>query len=217
MYKKISLFTMIFSIIFVSIIPNFAVAETNNKNSNKLDITSVNNLEEILKNKNLSKKDILQESYKMSDGTGIINLKDSKNDIYYNFYVENKKITYFSTQSKLSNGNALFKLFDINDNFLYSSEANQNGEIIKEQTAMDRDQTAFRSNLSGTQKAALKWACIFSSKVSCATAAAGVAAGGTLMGPWGAVITGGTAASACELLFTTLVEKYGGKDAACSL
>lgn len=38
-----------------------------------------------------------------------------------------------------------------------------------------------------------------------------------ISGPWGAAITGSAAGSACEMLFTTLVEEYGNKAKACSV
>lgn len=107
-----------------------------------------------------------------------------------------------------------FKLFSVSGDELYNSVIDKNGQQVSESTPAADNNTAFRS--SGVNKAAVAYACMFASKMACVGAAAGVAGAGMVMGPWGAAITGSTAATACETLFTTLVEKYGSKSKACS-
>lgn len=98
----------------------------------------------------------------------------------------------------------------MNGEIIYTSVVDENGQEVSESTPAAND-TKVRE-YGNVNKAALAWACLFSSKVACV----GAAGGAMLIGPWGAAITGSVAGSACEMLFITLVEKYGGKDASCS-
>ncbi|MCS4485781.1 hypothetical protein [Staphylococcus americanisciuri] len=138
--------------------------------------------------------------------------KRTSNGVYYNYYLEGNKIEYYSIQNKLSNGNSTFTLYDINDNYILKSEANNNGDIVNESTAVDNGVTTYAIN-----NAALKWACIFSSYSACIEVSLGAGAAGAMVsGPFG-VATGFAGGAACRHIFQTAVEKYGGKDAACKL
>lgn len=94
----------------------------------------------------------MNNNYKVKkDNVGFINAKD-ENGVYYNYYLEGNKIEYYSIQKKLSNGNSTFNLYDINNNYILKSEANNNGDIVNESTAVDNGVTTYAIN-----KAALKW------------------------------------------------------------
>ncbi|WP_241964989.1 hypothetical protein [Staphylococcus simulans] len=92
------------------------------------------------------------------------------------------------------------------------SEANNNGDIVNESKAVDNGVTTYAIN-----KAALKWACIFSSYSACIGVSLGTGpAGAMVSGPFGAA-TGFAGGAACRYIFQTAVEKFGGKDAACKV
>ncbi|MGX0297697.1 hypothetical protein [Staphylococcus epidermidis] len=184
-----------------------------NKNDvEKVNLNQVQNLDVTLENHNLTRENLLNNNYKVKkDNVGFINAKD-KNNVYYNFYLEGNKIEYYSIQKKLANGNSTFTLYDINGNYILKSEANNNGDIVKENTAVDNGVTTYAIN-----KAALKWACIFSSYSACIGVSLGAGAAGSMVsGPFGAA-TGFAGGAACRYVFQTAVEKYGGKDAACKI
>lgn len=219
MLKKSGLLILVLSLLVSAFIPFNSLSEAKEQDeqvkTEKLDLSSVKNLDEVLKNLNLSKNDVLDESYRIpSDNTAIVNVEDKDNSSFYNLYVEGDKITSYSTQQSVNNNKAEFNLYDMNGEIIYTSVVDENGQEVSESTPAANDTKVRESG--NVNKAALAWACLFSSKVACVGAAAGVAGGAMLIGPWGAAITGSAAGSACEMLFTTLVEKYGGKDAACS-
>ncbi|WP_240622414.1 hypothetical protein [Staphylococcus lutrae] len=90
----------------------------------------------------------------------------------------------------------------------------QKGEIVEEKSIDDKS-TYYRS--ANVNKAAPRWACVFSSYTACVGVALGAGAAGSLVsGPFGAA-AGFTGGFACRYVFQTAVEKYGGKDAACKI
>lgn len=199
-------------------IPFNAQAKTEEEvvQTEKLDLSSVTNLNEVLTNLDLSKDEVLEKSFRIpSDNTAIVNVKDNESDTYYNLFVEGNEITSYSKQKELENSNSEFELYDLNGTALYNSVVDKNGQEVSESTPAADDGVV--KEASGPSRAAIAWACLFASKMSC-VAAAGAAAGvGMISGPWGAAITGSAAGSACEMLFTTLVEEYGNKAKACSV
>ncbi|MFW3591230.1 hypothetical protein ACN9U3_10295 [Staphylococcus caprae] len=182
------------------------------KDVKKINTNNVKNLDSVLQKHNLKRSNLLDNNYKVKkDNVGFMNAKDNKGT-YYNFYLEGNKIEYYSIQKKLSNGNSTFTLYDINDNFILKSEANQKGDIVKENTAVDNGTTTYAIN-----KAAFKWACIFSSYSACIGVSLGAGAAGSMVsGPFGAA-TGFAGGAACRYIFQTAVEKFGSKKAACKV
>ncbi|MCQ9299530.1 hypothetical protein NQ043_00010 [Staphylococcus hyicus] len=178
----------------------------------KVNLNKVENLDIVLKKVGQDKSTILPNSYNLKGkNIGFINIKGNDGK-YYNFYLEKNYITYYSVQYKKGNGNAVFELRDNNKNFVLSSEVNKDGKIVSEKT-IDDLKSNYRS--ANVNKAALKWACIFSSYAACVGVAASVGAAGSLVsGPFGAA-AGFAGGLACRVVFQTAVEKYGGKKAAC--
>lgn len=220
MLKKSIVFILSALVIFTTVFSPNTNAESNSKSQltdddlEKIDLNKVENLDSALSNLNLSRDNLLDNNNRVKgENSGFINAKDS-NDTYYNFYLKGNTIDYYSVQKKESNSNATFELYDMNNNSLLNSEINQNGEVVKESTSQG-DSTAFRS--SGINKAAFKWACIFSSYVACVGVAGAAGAAGTLVsGPFGAA-AGFAGGGACRYIFQTAVDKYGSKEKACSV
>lgn len=181
----------------------------------KINLNDVTNLDSTLSNLGLSKDTLLDNNNRVKgEKSGFINAKD-KNGVYYNFYLNENTIEYYSIQTKKDNGNATFELYDLNKNRLLNSEVKKNGELIKEQTEDQSTNGVTRE--AGINKAAFKWACIFSSYVACVGVAGAAGAGGALVsGPFGAA-AGFAGGAACRYIFQTAVDKYGSKEKACSV
>lgn len=170
-----------------------------------LDISDIKNLNDILGKLSQSDKDIYS-SYVLDEDveSGVINIYNSKEDQYYNLYVEGDLITYYSKQYYTEKDDVNFELYSITgDNYIrheFTSSVSKNtGEIEHVIGVNSVDPVAF------------KWACIFSSYISCAVAAG--ALGWVIGGPIGSA----AAAFACRYVFQTLVEKYGTKERACKI
>lgn len=220
MFKKSIVFILSFLVVITTVFSPNTNAESNSNSQlnkedlEKIDLDKVDNLDSALSNLNLNRDNLLDNNNRIKgENYGFINAKDS-NGTYYNFYLEGNTINYYSIQKKMDNSNSSFVLYDMNQNYLLDSEINQNGEVVEENVAQGNG-TAFRD--SGINKAAFKWACIFSSEVACVGVAAGAgAAGSVVSGPFGAA-AGFAGGSACKYIFRTAVEKYGSKDKACSI
>lgn len=229
MLKKSFLVFMAFLVgITSAILPNGSVANAQPQNDFILtedDLEAVNlseviNLDESLSNLNLSNDNLLDNNYRIKgENIGFINAKDNETGYYYNFYLENNEIKYYSIQKEAENGHATFELYDINNLFILSSEIDRNGNLIGEEINMEpqkQDGVQIMSS-SGINKAAFKWACIFSSYIACISIAIAAGAAGSLVsGPFGAA-AGFAGGAACRYLFQTAVDKYGSKDKACKI
>lgn len=104
MFKKSGIFFLVFSMILSVTIPFNAQAKTEEEvvQTEKLDLSSVTNLNEVLTNLDLSKDEVLEESFRIpSDNTAIVNVKDNESDTYYNLFVEGNEITSYSKQKEL--------------------------------------------------------------------------------------------------------------------
>lgn len=211
MFKKFFLVTMSLVMLFtfgISPSTNQANAAEDNIQLDILDVTTVTNLKEALSKYNLTMSDITS-SYSFEETQGVINLYDSLKDIYITFYVNNKVVEFQSIQKELKNGNVTFDLYTFNLEKAFSEEITSTGDLV--------DKGGISLYAKKPNKAALKWACIFSSYLACLGVAAAAGAAGTLVsGPFGAAagFAGGTA---CRYVFQTLVEKYGSKDQACKI
>ncbi|MCZ3622055.1 hypothetical protein [Lactobacillus mulieris] len=180
--------------------------------SKKLE--SIQNYKEIVKTLNL-KSDYLLSAYRIDDRStgktiGIINFFDSQNKIYYNFYVDSqRKIEYITAQKEnLDNtfNMALYQWTGVDFDTGFIQKIDSNGNFIEN----------FYTDRAKVNKIALGWACLFSSYLACMGASAAASAGGALIGgPWGATV-GVIGGAACKVLFQQLVQRFGGKNAACS-
>ncbi|MFW3528599.1 hypothetical protein [Staphylococcus caprae] len=158
--KKISLILIYCLVTFATLFSPVTQAEENKTSKNKVlnkddvervDLNQVQNRDATLKKHKLTQENLLNNNYKVKkDNVGFINAKD-ENGVYYNYYLEGNKIEYYSIQKKLSNENSTFTLYDINNNYILKSEANNNGDIVNESTAVDNGVTTYAIN-----KAALK-------------------------------------------------------------
>ncbi len=185
----------------------------------KIDLNLVVNLEYTLNKVGISRANLLNNNYRINkDNVGFINAKDN-NDIYYNFYLVGNEIRYYSIQQTKVNGNVTFDLYDLSKNHLLYSELDQNGNKVNEKVydLNDNGYSSFRSKSTGINKAAFKWACIFSSYLACMGVAGAIgAAGGLVSGPFG-LAAGFVGGGACRYIFQTAVEKYGSKERACKI
>ncbi|WP_017795149.1 hypothetical protein [Oceanobacillus kimchii] len=227
MFKKLIITFMIVLVSITTVLPNVSAATKQNDDLidfddlEEVDLTTVTNLDEALGNVGITRDNLLDNNYKViSENVSFINAKNTENNRYYNFYLEGNEIKYYSVQAEKDNGNATFELYDMSNIFILSSEVDKYGNVVKEETYMDRhpenDGIQLLSS-SGINKAAFKWACIFSSYIAClAVAAAAGAAGALVSGPFG-VAAGFAGGNACRYLFQTAVDKYGGKDKACKV
>ncbi|MGN9866689.1 hypothetical protein [Bacillus swezeyi] len=171
-----------------------------------VNLKHITNLDETLTKYNLKSSNITSTYSFKNEDTGIINLYDEESDNYVNFYIMNNKIEFQSVQKKLNDGKTLFNLYTNELELVLSETANSDGELEKKITIAKKP-----------NRAALKWACIFSSYLACiSTSIAAGAAGAIVSGPFG-VATGFVGGNACRYVFQTLVEKYGGKKAACKI
>lgn len=173
------------------------------------DVSDISNISDILNHLNLSNADIVSRYQITNETTSIVNIHQQNSSKYYNLYVQNGKVVFMSIQDRLYDGSTTFSLYEVDtENYFNSTlylKADSSGNLI--QNIQDRD----------INKAAFKWACIFSSYVACASvAAAAGAAGAIVSGPFGAA-AGFTGGFACRTLFQWAVTKYGSKDKACSI
>ncbi|MGW9102927.1 hypothetical protein ACWGPZ_30015 [Priestia megaterium] len=218
MFKRLSLsimaFIVLFSLGFSSSISSANAATEEDSEVKVLDVETVTNLETIMDKYSLNKSQITS-SYSLTDNEGIINLYNKDTDTYYNFYVNHNEITYQSIQKELEDGNVSFDLYTNKFESVFKEELTPEGEMVADSDkSSDSDFTIMSSK---PNKAALKWACIFSSYIACIGVAAGVGAAGTLIsGPFGAA-AGFAGGAACRYVFQTLVEKYGSKGTACKI
>lgn len=214
MLKKIGIsflsLLMLFSFILSGSISNVQAQGIEEPELKVLDVNSITNLDEALAKYGLVREDITS-SFTIEDSQGVVNLYDSVNDLYVNFYINNEKVEYQSTQKELENGNVLFELFTFDLELALSEEITESGELV------DKNEGIMTVAAKKPNKAALKWACIFSSFLACVSISAAAGAAGALVsGPFG-VATGFTGGAACRYVFQTLVEKYGSKDQACKI
>lgn len=180
----------------------------------KKDYESVQNYKDIINTLQIKESDFLS-AYRIDDTSvgstvGIINFYDSKSDTYYNLYIDQeRKIDYITTQKEKANGTLGISLYEWNGTDFdtgFVETIDSQGNLIENH----------RTKRATVNKLALGWACLFSSYLACVGASAAAGAAGSLIGgPWGtAVGIGGGAA--CKFVFQQLVEKFGGKDAACT-
>lgn len=192
----------------------FAAEEDNNNAEITMmsDVNKVNNLSDTLTELSLSKDNIVSK-YKITENgrtTGIINVKGASDDVYYNLYVNSENnVEFVSKQEAHSNGNTSFNLYSLESNgklsLAMTETADKDGKLIPKKVKRE------------INRAALKWACIFSSYLACIGVAAGIGAAGALVsGPFG-VASGFVGGHACRYVFRTLVEKYGSKKQACKV
>ncbi|MEK4611500.1 hypothetical protein [Bacillus sp. FSL K6-0067] len=192
----------------------FAAEEDNNNAEITImsDVNKVNNLSDTLTELSLSKDNIVSKYEIAENGrtTGIINVKGASDDVYYNLYVNSENnVEFVSKQEAHSNGSTSFNLYSLESNGKFSlamtETADKDGKLIPKRVKRE------------INKAAYKWACIFSSYLACiGVAAAAGAAGALVSGPFGAT-AGFAGGLACRMVFQTLVEKYGSKKKVCSL
>lgn len=185
------------------------LANTANAQSNEtqINLSTIKNVNAVLNELSQNENDIIS-SYWLDETVknGVINIHNEKEDKYYNFYIENNLITYYSVQYYIDENNedANFELYTVTKNNKFNHEFTST--IVKE-TGKVNHQIQSRS----VSDSVYKWACIFSSRLAC------IAAAGTLgfgvAGPFGAT----AAVAACSYVFGTLVEKYGSKNAACKI
>lgn len=176
-------------------------------NENQINLSEINNATVLLSELDQNTENIIS-SYWLDESvkSGVINLFDSKENKYYNLYIEKDLITYYSTQYYVNEKteDANFELYTVTENNDFIHEFTST--IVKETGEVTHQIQPF-----STSNAVYKWACIFSSRIAC------IAAAGTLgfgvAGPFGAT----AAVAACSYVFGTLIEKYGSKDAACSI
>ncbi|HBI3769200.1 TPA: hypothetical protein K4452_002610 [Enterococcus faecalis] len=181
---------------------------------NKEDYENVQNYGEIIAALQITEDSFLS-AYRIDDKSvgstvGIINFYDSSSDTYYNLYIDQeRKIDYITTQKENSDGTASMSLYqwngrDFDTGFIETIDSQ--GNFIENH----------RTKRAAVNKIALGWACLFSSYIACVGASAGATAAGSLIGgPWGAAVGIG-GGFACKYLFQHLIEKFGGKDAACT-
>ncbi|MCY7718442.1 hypothetical protein O3S73_019145 [Bacillus altitudinis] len=185
------------------------------KDLKPVELKEIKNLDKILSKYKLKKKNITSTYYLDEDKTGIINLYDKKKKVYFNFYIVNNTIEFQSIQKELNNGKTSFDLYTNEFENVISETADSNGEIEPKDT--NENMIASSKAAKKPNKAAIKWACIFSSYIACLSVSAAAGAGGALIsGPFG-LASGFAGGLACRYVFQTLVEKYGGKKAACKL
>lgn len=173
------------------------------------DVSDISNISDILNHLKLSNADIVSRYQITNEATSIVNIHQQNSSKYYNLYVQDGKVVFMSIQDRLYDGSTTFSLYEVDaENYFNSTlylKADSSGNLI--QSIQDRD----------INKAAFKWACIFSSYVACASvAAAAGAAGAIVSGPFGAA-AGFAGGMACRTLFQWAVTKYGSKDKACSI
>lgn len=207
--KKSIMILLSFVLLLVSFnsVPNLVNAETLPENLEELNPNDVKNLDVLLDKIFQSKEDIIS-SYWLDEKvkSGVINIYNEIEEKYYNLYIEKDTITYYSTQYYVNKEteDANFELYSVNkDN---STVHEFTSSIFKETGEVEHAIGTYSTN-----NAVYKWACIFSSYVSCAVAAGTLGFG--IAGPFGAT----AATIACRYVFQTLVEKYGSKGAACKL
>ncbi|MEK4504347.1 hypothetical protein [Bacillus sp. FSL R12-0069] len=192
----------------------FAAEEDNNNAEITMmsDVNKVNNLSDTLTELSLSKDNIVSKYEIAENGrtTGIVNVKGASDDVYYNLYVNSENnVEFVSKQEAHSNGNTSFNLYSLESNgklsLAMTETADKDGKLIPKKVKRE------------INRAALKWACIFSSYLACIGVAAAAGFGGALVsGPFGAA-AGFAGGAACRYVFQTLVEKYGSKKQACKL
>lgn len=177
------------------------------EDQHQIDLDAIKNLDALLENLNQSTEDVISSVWLDEEvKSGVINLYNEDEDKYYNLYIEEDAITYYSTQYYVdeSKEEALFELYSVKED---------NSTVHEFTSSIDKDTGEVEHNImaKSTDDKVYKWACIFSSRIAC------IAAAGTLgfgvAGPFGAT----AATFACGYVFGTLVEKYGSKDAACKL
>lgn len=180
----------------------------------KKDYENVMNYESITNSLGIKDENILS-AYRIDDESigstvGIVNFYDSESGFYYNLYIDQeRKVEYVTSQKENIDGTISMALYqwngeDLDTGFIEKSDSE--GTLIENN----------RVKRGSVNKIALGWACLFSSYIACVGASAGATAAGSLIGgPWGAAV-GVAGGFACKYLFQHLIEKFGGKNAACT-
>src|SRR5690625_3889327 len=131
MLKRFFLISIIFLVSVLSIMP------TNNKlvyaqgvnddglNEDdliELNLSEVINLNIMLDNLNLTEEDLLENNYRIKgESIGFINARDNEAGYYYNFYLVENEIEFYSVQRVTELGNAIFELYDTSNVPILSS------------------------------------------------------------------------------------------------
>ncbi|WP_413364558.1 hypothetical protein [Lysinibacillus sp. 3P01SB] len=213
MKKKLKKISMVLLSSFLFLFSFKPLLETVNAQENSLkeisqsDFSKIKNYESLLVTLLQNEEDIIS-AYWLDEAvkSGVINIYNKKEDKYYNLYVEEDSINYYSVQYYVDkeSGDANFELYSVGENNVITHE--YTSTILKETGEVNHTIGTYSSS-----NAVYKWACIFSSRIAC------IAAAGTLgfgvAGPFGAT----AATLACGYVFGTLVEKYGSKEAACKI
>ncbi|MBO3090935.1 hypothetical protein J5F27_03255 [Schleiferilactobacillus harbinensis] len=212
----------------------FLAPSTDHVNASSNDTCSANNSNTVIKKLKTDKLDLVGNytniitltelkkanfisAYQVKDttsdrSTGVLNYLNKSTNVYYNVYLApDATINYVTKQ--YNNGNGTYG-FDI---LYYNEQTKELDNVYHDDFDSQLNAT---SNLLETRaavnKLALGWACMFSSYMACigASAAAGVL-GTVTLGPIS--IAGATLGGvACRYVFQHLVQKLGGKGAACS-
>lgn len=147
---------------------------------------------------------------------GIIDFYDESKKTNYTLFVNpDRKIEVIATEKMVGDKDVEIDLYTWHNKYLelkYKGIINKNTQILK-------DLPIYQDRMSeDTWKLLVNWACSFSSFLACKSVGYAVGASGVLDG----VVLGGLTigagflvGQACSFVFTTLVNRYGGKDAAC--
>lgn len=178
------------------------------------------NFSEIEKEFDLSSKKFISAKKIESENiiAGVIDFYDEVEKTNYTLFVNpDRKIEVIATEKIIDIKNVKINLYTW---YNKDTQLKYKG-IFNKDTQQLKDLSVYQDRMSeDTWRLVVSWACTFSSLLACKTVGYAVGASGIL----GGVVLGGLSISAgyivsqaCGFVFNTLVNKLGGKDAACGV